>query len=80
MRRRDVLAGIGTGAILGTTGCFGVLTEDAQPGGHLPEEVLSVAHLDGRYHFTDEPFLLEGTDVIADLGTNVCKIWLDFPT
>ncbi|GAB3680913.1 hypothetical protein GCM10028857_04340 [Salinarchaeum chitinilyticum] len=79
MHRRRALAGIGASAAIGTAGCLGVLSDDSQPDGHPPEEVLSVAHLDGRYHFTDEPFLLEGADVIADLGTNVCKIWLDFP-
>lgn len=54
-------------------------TDRPEDSGHPPEEVLSVAHLDGRYHFTDEPFLLEGVDVISTLGTNVCKVWLDFP-
>jgi len=48
--------------------------------GRSMAETLGVSHLDGRYHHSDDPFLQEGTDVIAELGTNVCKVWLDFPS
>ncbi|MFW6436273.1 MAG: hypothetical protein ACOCYZ_01405 [Halococcoides sp.] len=47
--------------------------------GRRPDEVLGVAHLDGRYHLTDDPFLIEGAKTVAEVGSNVLRLWLDFP-
>lgn len=32
-------------------------------------------HSDGKYHFTDKPFLIEGADRILSLGTKLGKFW-----
>lgn len=37
---------------------------------------LGATHYDGRYHLTDEPFLLEGCRALRRLGMNVVKLWL----
>lgn len=52
-----------------------VWTPREPPGELPPSEVIGVTHSEGRYHFTDEDFLNEGAKKIADLGTNVIKIW-----
>lgn len=38
-------------------------------------EVLGVAHVAGRYNFTDEDYLNEGANVLLELGTRVIKVF-----
>lgn len=42
----------------------------------LPVQVVGVAHVAGRYNFTDADFLNEGADVLHDLGCRIIKVWL----
>ncbi|HET9228840.1 MAG TPA: hypothetical protein VFR31_19325 [Thermoanaerobaculia bacterium] len=42
--------------------------------GEIPD-VLGVAHVAGRYNFSNEDFLNEGADRLLDLGTRVIKVW-----
>jgi len=39
-------------------------------------QALGVTHVDGKYHLTREPFLLEGADAVAELGVQVIKLYL----
>jgi hypothetical protein len=55
--------------------------EAARPlrGGSLPADLpdrLGTTHYDGHYHLTDKPFLVEGADLIHQLGMRVAKFWL----
>jgi hypothetical protein len=38
-------------------------------------EVVGIAHVDGRYNFTNKPFLIEGADEILKLGSKCIKVW-----
>ncbi|MHC1769616.1 MAG: hypothetical protein AB9869_35930 [Verrucomicrobiia bacterium] len=38
-------------------------------------EQSGASHVDGKYHLTDEPFLLEGAQKLLELGTKVGKFW-----
>lgn len=38
-------------------------------------EVLGITHCNGKYNFTDKPFLLEGADEILKLGSKCIKVW-----
>jgi hypothetical protein len=38
-------------------------------------DVLGVAHVAGKYSFTDEDYLNEGADVLLELGTRVIKVF-----
>src|SRR3954454_11572484 len=38
-------------------------------------ERLGVAHVGGKYHFTDKDFLNEGAQRIQELGSRVIKVW-----
>jgi hypothetical protein len=40
-------------------------------------EVVGVTHCDGRYNFTDKPFLKEGADEILKLGSKCIKVWFN---
>ncbi len=42
-------------------------------------DVIGVAHVDGKYYFTDEDFLNEGADQILALGSRVIKVWFHNP-
>ena len=49
-------------------------------GGAVPANLnhrLRAAHAAGRYHLTNEPFLMEGAKKLLEFGTNICKLWLD---
>lgn len=39
------------------------------------KERLGATHVDGKYYFTDEPYLIEGAKKLYDLGFGVCKLW-----
>jgi hypothetical protein len=46
----------------------------------LPEDFaarIGVTHVSGKYHLTDEPFLLEGAKLIHRLGYQRLKLWFD---
>jgi hypothetical protein len=51
-------------------------------GGSLPlsaastRDVLGVAHVAGKYNFTEDDYLNEGADRILELGSRVIKVWL----
>lgn len=56
--------------------------EAARPlrGGPLPADLagrLATAHVSGRYHFTKEPFLLEGVSRVRALGLGGIKLWCE---
>jgi hypothetical protein len=40
-------------------------------------EVVGIAHVDGRYNFTNKPFLIEGADEILKLGSKCIKVWFN---
>jgi hypothetical protein len=40
-------------------------------------EVIGIAHVDGRYNFTNKPFLIEGSDEILKLGSKCIKVWFN---
>lgn len=40
-------------------------------------EVVGITHCDGRYNFTDKPFLREGADEILKLGSKCIKVWFN---
>src|SRR6185503_9039301 len=42
----------------------------------LPVNLVGVAHVAGKYNFTDEPFLLEGGGQLHELGCRVVKVWM----
>ncbi len=49
-------------------------------GGRIPSGIarrLATAHVGGRYHFTREPFLLEGARRVHDFGLGGIKLWFD---
>ena len=49
-------------------------------GGTIPANLkhrFGAAHAAGRYHLTNEPFLIEGAKKLLEFGTNICKLWLD---
>ena len=51
-------------------------------GGVIPANLkdrLGASHVDGKYHLTQEPFLVEGAKKILDFGSNVCKVWFETP-
>ena len=39
---------------------------------------LGATHVDGKYHLTQEPFLIEGAKKILEFGSRVCKVWFEF--
>jgi hypothetical protein len=47
-------------------------------GGPVPADLarrLGTAHVSGRYHFTDKPFLIEGAERVLSLGLGCVKFW-----
>jgi hypothetical protein len=47
-------------------------------GGRIPADLadrLGATHYDGRYFFTQKPYLLEGCDALRKLGMGVAKFW-----
>ena len=40
---------------------------------------LGVTHVAGRYHFTDQPFLIEGARRVSSLGYSSLKLWFARP-
>lgn len=47
-------------------------------GGPIPADFarrLGTAHVSGRYHFTSQPFLIEGADQVQRLGFGGLKLW-----
>ena len=40
-------------------------------------EILGICHVEGNYHFTDEPFLIEGAKEILKLGSKNIKLWFE---
>jgi hypothetical protein len=51
-------------------------------GGAIPANLrdrLGATHVDGKYHLTQEPFLVEGAKKILEFGSGVCKLWFEAP-
>lgn len=47
-------------------------------GGVVPRDIarrLGTAHVGGRYHFTEKPFLIEGAERVCSLGLGGIKLW-----
>jgi hypothetical protein len=42
-------------------------------------DVLGATHVAGTYHFSDDGFLNEGAERVADLGSEAIKLWLHAP-
>jgi hypothetical protein len=40
-------------------------------------EVVGISHVNGRYNFTDKPYLIEGADEILKLGSKCIKVWFN---
>lgn len=85
MRRRDFLQSLSCAALAEQ---FGLTPESeieervraARPllGGKIPADLparLGATHYDGRYYFTERPYLLEGCDALRKLGMGVAKFW-----
>ena len=45
----------------------------------LPVDCLGVAHVAGKYNFTDADFLNEGGDILHEMGCRVIKVWFTNP-
>jgi hypothetical protein len=48
-------------------------------GGPIPADFakrFGATHYDGRYHFTEKPYLVEGAEKMHELGMGVAKFWL----
>ena len=49
-------------------------------GGTIPSDLkhkLGATHVAGKYHLTNEPFLIEGAKKLLEFGSNICKLWFD---
>lgn len=72
-------AAVGGATITGANGRSPVTTQNnpaALPVQDRPiADRLGVAHVDGKYHFTDRDFLNEGANRILELGSRVIKVW-----
>ena len=56
-----------------------VLAARPSRGGPIPADFakrFGATHYDGRYHFTDKPYLVEGAEKMHELGMGVAKFWL----
>lgn len=56
-----------------------VLAARPSRGGRIPADFakrFGATHYDGRYHFTDKPYLVEGAEKMHQLGMGVAKFWL----
>lgn len=78
-RKRGIIAslgavGIAAAAALGFFAHQRSLYGMVKPKQALCERV-GVTHADGKYHLTQEPFLLEGAKALEELGTKVIKLW-----
>ncbi|MDP4238456.1 MAG: hypothetical protein Q8904_03170 [Bacteroidota bacterium] len=40
-------------------------------------EVVGIAHVNGRYNFTNKPYLIEGAEEILKLGSKCIKVWFN---
>src|SRR4051812_38913488 len=62
----------------------GPTTRDTNPTRNvrrLPRDIVGVAHVAGRYNFTNQDYLNEGADAILAMGSRVIKVWFwDKPT
>lgn len=49
-------------------------------GTKIPNDIksrLGSTHVGGKYHLTNEPFIIEGSKKIQDLGYGILKLWFD---
>jgi hypothetical protein len=47
-------------------------------GGEIPSDLkyrLGATHVNGQYHLTDEPFIIEGAKKVQELGYGILKLW-----
>jgi len=47
-------------------------------GGEVPKDLkyrLGATHVNGQYHLTNEPFIIEGAKKMQDLGYGILKLW-----
>ncbi|MDW5289168.1 hypothetical protein [Formosa sp. PL04] len=47
-------------------------------GGEVPADLkyrLGATHVNGQYHLTDKPFIIEGAEKMQDLGYGILKLW-----
>lgn len=55
-----------------------LLTSRPSLGGKIPEDIadrLGASHVAGKYHLTDEPFMIEGAKALLNMGSKVIKLW-----
>jgi hypothetical protein len=69
----DLLRLLAIAAILSALGLLAV--RPSSPSRAAVRDRLGVAHVSGKYHFTEREFLDEGADRILALGTRVIKVW-----
>lgn len=49
-------------------------------GAPIPKDIksrLGATHVGGKYHLTDKPFIIEGSQKIHELGYGILKLWFD---
>lgn len=39
------------------------------------KNMIGATHVGGKYYFTDEPYIIEGSKKLYELGMGVCKLW-----
>ena len=47
-------------------------------GGEIPKDLkyrLGATHVNGQYHLTNKPFIIEGAEKMQDLGYGILKLW-----
>jgi len=47
-------------------------------GGVVPKDIkhrLGATHVAGKYYFTDEPYIIEGSRMLSEMGYGVLKLW-----
>ncbi len=62
-----------------TCGCLAVSAGESPQATRSLRDVFGVTHVHGKYHLTDDEFLIEGADQIAALGARVIKLYLMVP-
>lgn len=77
-KKAVILLAVLAAAVLGIAGGIFMYEKSryGEAGPLLPlNERVGVTHADGKYHLTDEPFLLEGAQAVQELGSKVIKLW-----
>jgi hypothetical protein len=63
-------------AVLASVFVFLSVAPDKVLAAELSPATIGVAHANGNYHFSSEPFLLEGAQKISEMGARVIKVFI----